>query len=223
MPKLEIATTTLLDAQHAQQGGADSIEISRDLAAGGLTPPLEIVQRVRDVVNININVIVRPHDRDFIYTPSEISQILADTAALAQIGIDGIVFGALTATGEFDNALVREVINTAQDVPITLHRALDECTNPEQTLTELAGSVPRILTSGPAVTAWAGRAGLREWVQRFGQDFSFVASGGLKPGHLAEYIATVHAHEYHFGNAARTDAMVDVKKVRQLWTIIKNN
>jgi len=221
MPRLETATTTLEDARHAQQGGADSIEIAQNLAAGGLTPPLDLVRQIQDAVNIEINVIVRPHARDFVYKPTEIDHILADTQAFAQIGINGIVFGALTVTGDLDTELVRIVNKAAAGVPITLHRALDECANPEQALSDLTGVVPRVLTSGPAANAWEGRAGLRQWVQRFGEHFQFVASGGLRLDHLAEYAAAVHAHEYHFGSAARSNNVVDVDKVKQLSTIIK--
>ena len=221
MPKLEIAATTLQDAQRAQQGGADSIEISQDLTVGGLTPPLDLVQQIRAAVTLHVHVIVRPHARDFVYTAAEIDQILADTHALAQIGIDGIVFGALTKSGTFDTALTTTVKNAAHPVPITIHRALDECINPEEALTELMGVVPRVLTSGPAANAWDGRGGLQQWVQRFGESFQFVASGGLRMDHLPTYVHIVNAHEYHFGSAARANHAVDVEKVRQLGEIIK--
>jgi copper homeostasis protein CutC len=42
-PKLEIAVTSLQDALNAVAGGADSVEISHDLAAGGLTPARPLV------------------------------------------------------------------------------------------------------------------------------------------------------------------------------------
>lgn len=220
MPALEIATTSLDDALHAQAGGADSIEISQNLALGGLTPPLDLVRRIRDAVTLEVNVIVRPHARDFVYTPAEIDTILTDTAALAQIGIDGIVFGACTPANYLDIELIRQVREAASGVPITVHRALDESADPEAALIALRGIVPRILTSGPALNAWDGRDGLQHWVATHGDHFRFVASGGLKLEHLAEYAAQVRAHEYHFGSAARTGGVVAVDKVRQLRAVL---
>ena len=52
MPRLEIAVTSLDDALQAQQGGADSIEISEDLSVGGLTPTFDLVRQIREAMTI---------------------------------------------------------------------------------------------------------------------------------------------------------------------------
>ena len=217
---LEIAVTTLEDAVHAQQGGADSIEISDNLAVGGLTPPFDRVRQIRDMVGLRVHVIVRPHARDFVYKPGEIDQILHDTVALAKIGIDSIVFGAHTPDGRLDIDLIKGVKQAANGLAVTVHRAIDDCKEPEAALELLKPVVSRVLTSGPAPNTWEGRDGLRHWVTEFGDHFSFVASGGLKAEFLAAYIAHVRAQEYHFGSAARTAGIVDVTKVRQLRAIL---
>jgi copper homeostasis protein len=216
MPQVEIAITTLEDALHAQSGGADSIEISHDLSVGGLTPALDLVRRIRDSVSLRVYAIVRPHARDFVYTPAEIDTILADTTALAQTGIDGIVFGAHQPDRHLDISLIRQVVDVANGVPVTLHRALDECLEPEAGLEALRGIVLRVLTSGPAATAWDGREGLKHWVETYGSDFQFVAAGSLKIEFLAEYAAYVQATTYHFGSAARSNGVVDPDKIRAI-------
>jgi copper homeostasis protein len=216
MSQLEIAITTLEDALEAQAGGADSIEISHDLSVGGLTPALDLVRQIRDAVTMCVYVIVRPHARDFVYTPAEIDTILADTAAFAQTGIDGIVFGALLPDRRIDIDLMRQVVEASGELPVTLHRALDECAEPEAALEALRGMVPRVLTSGPAATAWDGRDGLKRWVETYSRDFHFVAAGSLRIDFLASYAAHVRAHGYHFGSAARSNGTVDREKVRQL-------
>lgn len=220
MPDLEIAVTSLEDAMNAQAGGADSIEISHDLSVGGLTPDADLVRAICDAVQIEVNVIVRPHARDFCYTPDEIDLILEQTRALASMPIQGIVFGALDAQGRVNIPLIRKVVEAAAPLPVTLHRALDESANPEESLQALTGIVPRVLTSGPAPNAWEGRHALRQWVSAFGQRFRFVASGGLKMDQLAEYAAYVQAHEYHLGGAARTNGVVNVEKVKRLKAVL---
>ncbi len=220
MPQIEIAITTLEDALHAQAGGADSIEISHDLSVGGLTPALDLVRQIRDEVSLQVQVIVRPHARDFVYTPAEIDTIVADTTALAQTGIDGLVFGALLPDRRLDVTLIKQVIHTAAGLPVTLHRALDECAEPEAGLEALRGILPRVLTSGPAATAWEGRAGLKHWVETYGADFAFIAAGSLKAEFLAEYAAYVCAAGYHFGSAARSDGIVNSEKVRQIRSLL---
>ena len=217
---LEIAITTLEDALQAQSGGADSIEISYDLSVGGLTPPLDLVRRIRDSVTLRVYAIVRPHARDFVYISAEIDTILADTSALTQTGIDGIVFGALQPDRRLDNNLIKRVVDAASPLPVTLHRALDECPEPEAGLETLRGIVPRVLTSGPAATAWDGREGLKRWIETYGKDFHFVAAGSLKIEFLEEYAAFVQAAAYHFGSAARTNGIVDSEKVRQIRNLL---
>lgn len=220
MPKLEIAVTTLQDARHAEQGGADSIEISENLSAGGLTPSIALVEQIRAAVRLDVYVIVRPQARDFVYTPAEIDQILNDTRRLALTGITGIVFGACTPDNRLNIALIEQVKAAAAPLPVTVHRALDQSRQPETALEQLKGVVPRILTSGPAANTWEGREGLRRWVNDYGEHFSFVASGGLKRETLHEYASYVQAHEYHFGGAARTNDAVTIENVRLLRRII---
>lgn len=216
VPTLEIAAISVEDARQAQAGGADSLELLRDLPRGGLTPPLELVQAVREAVTIPIHVMLRPHDGGFVYTRQEIEAMLAALDSLKPLGIDGVVFGAQTADGRVDSALMGEVAVLAAPIPVTLHRALDFSVEPEQTLAALAGIVPRVLTAGPAPTAWEGRTVVRQWVGRFGAQFRFVSSGGLTLAQLGQFAAEIGADEAHVGGAARTHDAVDSLKVRAL-------
>lgn len=222
MPKLEIAITSLEDAVYAQKGGADSVEISYDLSVGGLTPSVELVRAVRDAVSTDIHVIVRPHARDFVYTPDEMSVILEQIENISQIGITGLVFGALRPDQTVDVELTQKVVDAAGHLPVTFHRALDESRDAEAGVRSLIGIVPRILTSGPAPTAWEGRDALRQWVQKYGQHFRFIAAGSLTAEQLAEFAAYVRAPGYHFGSAAKTESVVNIEKVKRLRGILYN-
>lgn len=213
---LEIAVCSLEDALQAEQGGAGSIEISVDLARDGLTPPWEMVAAVRRAVRIPAYVIVRPHARDFIYTDDDIEHILDHTRQFAALGVGGIVFGGHTAGGDLDIALIRRVAEAAGDVPVTVHRSLDTCVDPDAALQVLVGVVPRILTSGPGRSAWEGREGLRRWVVGYGSHFEFVAAGGITLEQARELSAYTGVHTCHFGGAARMNGVVDAGKVRAL-------
>src|SRR6188474_594629 len=57
--RLEVIATSLEDAVEAEAGGADRIELVRDLAAGGMTPPLDLVDAVLSRVRIPVRVMVR--------------------------------------------------------------------------------------------------------------------------------------------------------------------
>lgn len=217
MARLEIAVTLPDDAQRAQDGGADSVEISENLALGGLTPDFGIVEAVLKTARLDVHVIVRPHAKNFHYAAEDIGVILRDTKRLACMGVKSIVFGAQDAQRRLDLTLIERVQRAAAPVPLTIHRALDESVEPEGSLEALAKmGIRRVLTAGPAANAWDGRDGLERWVSRFGAQFNFVVSGGLKIEQLKSLTAQVRAQEYHFGSAARTGGAVDLKKVERL-------
>jgi len=222
MTTLEIAVTTVEDAVNAAAGGAESVELSYDLSVGGLTPQYEVTKAVRDAINIPLYVILRPHAESFGYTEAQIEGMLGDIKVMQSAGIDGVVFGAVDATNAIDVALMRRMVEAAKPLPVTLHRALDESHEPEKALEALAGIVPRVLTSGPAATAWDGRDGLKNWIEKFGKQYTFVSSGSLTAEQLPEYIRYVKPDTVHLGSAARTNGVVDVEKVRQLKAIVES-
>lgn len=220
MTTLEIAVTSVEDAANAAAGGADSVELSYDLAVGGLTPDTAVMQAVRDVLQIPLYVILRPHADSFRYTESQIEEMLDTVHTMQQTGVDGVVFGAVDPANRIDVALMRQVVAAASPLPVTLHRALDMSTEPEAALEALQGIVPRVLTSGPAVSAWEGRDGLRRWITRFGDRFTFVSSGSLSAEQLAAYISWVQPDTVHLGSAARSSGGVDREKVQRLKAMI---
>lgn len=215
MVLLDIACTTLEDAVHAEQGGADSLELSIDLAADGLTPSRRLVEQVRTHVHIPLHVIVRAHNRDFVYTHAEKADMLADSRLLAEF-CDGFVVGGLLENGAFDTAWVRVLADAFPTHRITLHRALDHCNNPLEALDALKGTVHRVLVSGSLTTAWTGRETLRHWVERFGSHYSFVAAGQVSHDSIKALIVETGVHECHAARAVRRDGVVEPELVRTL-------
>ncbi len=220
MTTLEIAVTTVEDAVQAAAGGAKSVELSYDLAVGGLTAEHGVMQAVRDAVTIPVYVILRPHAESFIYSESQVDEMLKRLEAIKGLGVDGVVFGAVDDTGMINVALMKRIAEAAVPMPVTLHRALDESHEPEKTLEALAGIVPRVLTSGPAKTAWDGREDLKRWIERFGKQYTFVSSGSLTAEQLPEYTQYVKPDTVHLGSAARANGAVDMVKVRRLRDIV---
>jgi copper homeostasis protein len=205
---LEIAVTSRLDAVNAAAGGAASVEISRDLHLGGLTPALEVVAAVREAIRLPVYVLIRDHARDFCYTPAELEAMLKAIGQVKRLGVEGVVFGALTPDGALDLRAMRAVAQAAHPMTVTLHRALDSCRNPQVALSRLTGFIPRLLTAGPAPTAWEGRAAMSQWVAQFGNHYEFVSSGGLTLAQLPAFVAQVRPHVVHLGGAARHDGVV---------------
>ena len=216
MTTLEIAVTTLEDAITAERGGADSIEISIELERGGLTPPLALVEQIVDALTIDVHVIVRPHDRDFDYTQDEFRQILADTEKLAALDVAGIVFGAHHPDRRMNTDLLQQVVEAASGKQVTVHRALDSCTDHLEALHKIADMTNRVLTSGPAETAWQGRYVLRKWQEQFGNQIDFIAAGSIRVNMLPELVVSTGVSGIHVGSAAKRSGKVDVALVREL-------
>ena len=213
---LEIAVENLDDALSAQKGGADSVELSIDLSRDGLTPPQALVKQLRDALSIELHVIVRPHDRDFVYSLDEMDTILQTTANFVQIGVDGIVFGAHLPDGRLDVDAIQQVRETSGVTIFTLHRALDTCTNPDEALRNLSGIIDRVLTAGQAPTAWDGRDDLKRWQTRFGDTMQFVGAGTIRESHLLDLLNWTGLQAVHVGSAVREEGVVSVDKTRHL-------
>ncbi len=215
MVLIDIACTTLDDVQQAALGGANSLELSVDLAADGLTPSLDFVKSVRETVTIPIHVMLRVHARNFVYSHAEKASMLADSHALAD-SCDGFVVGALLDSGDFDTAWIRVVAESFPEHRLTLHRALDHCINPVETLQDLKSVVSRVLVSGSLTTAWKGRDTLKAWVAQFGHDYSFVAAGSVNHDIIARLVAESSVQECHAARAVRRDGVVAADLVAAL-------
>lgn len=220
MTKLEVIATSLPDAVAAAQGGADSVEVCIDLPADGLTPPLDMVKAMRDAVQIDMNVMLRPHNNGFVYSEQEIDLMLTQIEHFKPLGIQTLVFGAHNPDGTLNSALIRRIAEAASPVPLTLHRALDRCGNPDAALRDLVGVVQRVLTSGPAPSASEGQDGLRRWVSQFGEVYRFAVGGGIRMDNAREIVTFTSVHECHVGTAARTNDAVNPDKVRELRAIL---
>lgn len=221
MAQLEIAVTALDDARRAVEGGAHSLELLRDLPNGGLTPDPALVSSVLAAVPIPAHVIIRPHARGFVYDETDIAQILRDAVQFAKMGAASIVFAAVTSDNALDIPLIIRVAQAVAPTPVTVHRALDGCADPDAALRTLVGVVPRVLTSGPAPNAWEGRDTTARWVRDYGQHFEFVLSGGITVEQMPELVKTTRAHVFHLGSAARINDAVDINRVRQLRALVR--
>src|ERR1051326_1190273 len=59
---LEVIVCCVADAFEAQKGGASRLEVVRDLDRGGLTPSIQLVQAIKDAVDLPLRVMVRESD-----------------------------------------------------------------------------------------------------------------------------------------------------------------
>ena len=167
MAILEICAGSVESAIAARNGGAKRIELCAALEVGGVTPSAGVIAEARKVEGITLNVIIRPRGGYFLYNEYETACMEQDIRTCKQLGVDGVVIGALTAEGDIDTTICRRLIAAADGMSITFHRAFDMCRDAKKALKDLiALGCHRVLTSGQASTALEGIALLKELVEQ---------------------------------------------------------
>ncbi len=195
---LEISVESAERAAAAERGGADRLELCSNLAVGGLTPPAELMQSVRARVSLPLFAMVRPRPGGFVYADEEFEQMKKDIALVQACRMHGVVLGLLRDDGGIDVRRTRELVHFAKPLPVTFHRAFDECADPERALREvIAAGCTRILTSGGAATAFAGRDRLAKLIRDAGKLVTILPGGGITAANAVEIARSTGATEFH--------------------------
>lgn len=154
---LEVCCASVASAIAARDGGAFRVELCSALEIGGITPSAGLMEQVRHIDGIKMNVLIRPRGGDFLFDRHEVACMEHDIIAARQCRADGVVIGALTANGDIDIDTCRRLIDAADGMSITFHRAFDRCRKPLKALEDIiALGCDRLLTSGQASTASNG-------------------------------------------------------------------
>lgn len=203
--RLEVIVQTVEDARAAARGGADRLEVVRDIASGGLTPSLALVEEIAAAVSIPLRVMVRGN-AGFSTDGAELDALQRAAAALAALRVDGLVAG-FAAGCDPDIAATRAVLDAAPQTSATFHRAFDQLGDPLDGIDEVATipQVDRILTSGGGGTPAERCERLRAYARRAGKRLIVVAGGNIDEEMLALIAQTGVCREVHVGRAARAD------------------
>ncbi len=202
---MEICVDSIKSALNAQKGGADRIELCSNLAVGGTSPSYALIRQCKDLVTIPTNVLIRPRGGDFTYSALEKAQILEDIIMCKNIGVNGIVIGALDDNGRLDKDFIWKCKSVAKDLQITFHRAIDVCINPLDCLNDLYEiGIQRVLTSGQASKALDGLDKLKLFVEESSNRISIMAGSGIRSHNIKQIIEATGVKEIHataFGKA----------------------
>ena len=189
---------SFLEALEAQELGAERVELCDNLTEGGTTPSYGTIKMVVKKLNIPAFVIIRPRGGDFYYTPEEIEIMKEDIKICKELGVKGVVIGALNRDNTINYDAIKEMIDLAKPMSITFHKAIDELENPATEVKKLANlGVNRILTSGTKETALEGQDILREMIKEAGEDIIIIVAGKVTKDNLNEISNLIPAKEYH--------------------------
>ena len=204
------------EAVEAQEGGAQRIELCARLEEGGVTPKEELIQEVLANVRIPVNVLVRPREGDFVYDDEDTAAILESINQCKDLGVNGIVIGALTSEGDVDIPLMQRFMAAAAPLEVTFHRAFDECRNPQKALEDIIGlGCKRLLTSGQKASAPEGAELIKELQMQAEDRIIIMPGAGINPDNIMELAEVTAAAEYH-GSAHGPSGHTDREVVRAI-------
>lgn len=197
---LEACCPSLEAVEAAGPAGARRIELCECLEIGGTTPSEGLLRSAIAATGLPINVLVRPRGGVFVYSRQEADAMLESIRLCGRLGVNGVVIGALRKDGSVDMELMREMVSEARafGLSVTFHRAFDVCAEPMEALEDIiALGCDRLLTSGHADDAFAGREMIGKLVRTAAGRIVIMAGCGVRPANIASVAAASSAPEFH--------------------------
>lgn len=198
--QFEVCANSVESCIAAQAGGADRVELCAGIPEGGTTPSYGDILIAREALQrTRLHVIIRPRGGDFLYSPTEQRIMLKDIDNARHLEADGVVFGCLTAEGDVDIPLMEQLMEAAQDMSVTFHRAFDVCRNPQKALEDIIRlGCNRVLTSGQQSTAEQGIPLLKELQQQAAGRITLLAGCGVNEANITRIARETGIREFHF-------------------------
>ena len=209
---LEVCAGSVQSVVSARDGGAARVELCSALEIGGITPSAALIAQSRKVEDIKLNVLIRPRGGDFLYNDYEVATMQQDIVTARQLGADGVVIGALTADGDIDIKVCQRLIDAADGMSVTFHRAFDMCRDPFKALEDVITlGCHRILTSGLASTALAGIVLIKQLVEQADGRIIIMPGCGVGVANAATILNETGATEIHASARMKVESLMQYR------------
>lgn len=220
-PLLEICCFNENSALIAQDSGADRIELCENYSQGGISPGIGLLEKLLPKIQIPIYCMVRPRGGNFVYSNSEMEIMRKEILERKTLGIQGFVLGILDSNRKLDSKLLKALVELANPLPITFHRAFDEVSHPELALEEIINlGFVRILTSGQKSKAWEGRFLIKDLVKRAEDRISIMPGSGIRSENILALAEETGSSEFHSSCLLSRDSEManpmEIKNLRNL-------
>lgn len=195
--KIEICAASFEALKGAVELEVDRVEVCSCLEQGGVSPSTGFIEISLDL-GLNTHVLVRPRAGGFVYSQDEKYLVLKDIKCIDQLGVHGVVFGALNPNLRIDRLMMQEVRDRCRG-ELTFHRAFDDLVEWQSELDWLAeNGVTRILSSGLATTVTNGIPTLAEMVDYAAGRIEIMAGGGINLANIPKVLEKVNPSGIHF-------------------------
>lgn len=185
-PLLEVCVDSYASCREAAPY-ADRYELCANLVIGGTTPSLPLAEQILRDFSVPVNVLIRPRFGDFLYDSQETAEMEAQVRAFRELGVNGVVIGALTPEGELDEEILKRLLDAAGDMPVTLHRAFDMAKEQSRALEQAVKlGFSTILTSGGMASALLGAENLKRLNDQAAGRIRLMAGAGVNAGNIRQ-------------------------------------
>ena len=207
---IEVCVDSVESALAAERGGADRLELCSALIIGGLSPSVPLVKAIRRRMTLPMRAMVRPRFGDFLYSSAEQEVMIEEAWTWAELGLSGIVCGALLSDGRLDVDFLRTLIAHSPGVGHTLHRAFDVCRDPFEALeTAIALGFDTILTSGQQASCAQGTDLIRDLRVRAAGRIEILVGAGVSASIIPQLKKTTGCTAFHLsGKVTHESGMV---------------
>ena len=141
---------------------------------------------------------IRSRPGNFVYSKSEIEEMVNNVISIKKLKVDGFVFGALLSDNNIDIESCKKIIDAASPLHVTFHRAIDLCPDLSKAVDVLIqGGFTRILTSGGKANATEGAYIIHNLINDFGEKIIIMPGGGIRKENIKEISEITGAKEFH--------------------------
>ena len=196
---IECCVESYDEARLAEKKGADQIEVCSDLKNDGLTPDLQLVEKIINKISIPIKVMIRPRVGNFYYSNSEMLTIKDEIRNFKSIGIDHIVFGVLDKNNMVNIDHVKKISEWSATMEITFHKAIDRSADFFSDIEALVKTkrIDSLLTSGRSRTAETGSNIIKKVINNYGKEIKIISAGKITYKNLNAIHKKIGGTYYH--------------------------
>ena len=134
----------------------------------------------------------------------------ADIQICKNLGCDGVVIGMLNSDGTVDKQRCKQLVDIAQPMGVSFHRAFDRTKDPFKALEDIISiGCERILTSGQKSVATDGAALLNELVKQANGRIIIMPGSGVRSDNIETLVKKTNATEFHTSARTYTDSKME--------------
>lgn len=218
---LEVIGMSVEDCIAIEKAGADRIELVSSLAEGGLTPSAGMIEQCYEAVSIPIRVKIRPHSRNFYYSPYDIEVMKYDIEMVKSIGCEGVTFGVLDENGLIHRKALECLLKVSEGLEVTFDQAFDKLLDLESGLEQLLSysAIKTILTLGGAGPIEQRVLLLHRLIKKADNQLEILVGGDVNEQHIQVLIKESKAVAFQMGRMARekmaTNGPISIERIQQ--------